>query len=291
MVSSFNLQLNRHFSHHFFLVSLLSGFGLTGCITPQQKKDMDDDIYRLQTRVLQLESNVTTVSTARNNDQKAGEAHHKSLATTSSDVERLNVEVKRMKGDIDALRVGVQTGQMPGQEAAQEGSMASQMAEIRARLDAIESQQKDLMAAMDNGRAPKKKSSDKDKKETSASSANADPDSLKNAFDRKHYKEVAEDAPSVLKRAKGKDKEEVLMMYGESLMRLGRQKEAAVQFGDLVDLKPGDKQMAIAKLRLGDAFKALGDKDTSKLFYEEVSSKYAGTPEGDKAKKALKSKK
>ncbi len=247
---------------------------------------MDDHIYRLQTRVLQLESNV---STSRNADQKAGETHHKNLASTSSDVERLNIEVKRMKGEIDALRVGVQTGQMPGQEAGQEGSMASQMAEIRARLDAIESQQKDLMASMEGG--SKKKSSDKDKKESLASSANADPDSLKNAFDRKHFKEVAEDAPAVLKRAKGKDKEEVLMMYGESLMKLGRQKEAAVQFGDLVDLKPGDKQMAIAKLRLGDAFKALGDKDTSKLFYEEVSTKYAGTPEGDKARKALKSKK
>lgn len=167
--------------------------------------------------------------------------------------------------------------------------MAAQLTEIRGRLEAIENQQKDLLASLESGNTSKKKSGDK--KEQPPSSANADPDSLKNAFDRKHYKEVAEDAPSVLKRAKGKDKEDVLIMYGESLMKLGRQKEAAVQFGDLVDLKPGDKHMAIAKLRLGDAFKALGDKDTSKLFYEEVSSKYAGTPEGEKAKKALKAKK
>ena len=285
-MSSLNSKLYRQFSHQFVLLNLFAGIGFSGCITPQQKKGMDDDIFRLQTRVLQLESNVTSTHTA---DQKAGEVHHKNLASTSSDVDRLNVEVKRMKGDIDALKVGVQTGQMPGQETPQDGSMAAQLTEIRGRLEAIENQQKDLLASLESGNTSKKKSGDK--KEQPPSSANADPDSLKNAFDRKHYKEVAEDAPSVLKRAKGKDKEDVLIMYGESLMKLGRQNEAAVQFGDLVDLKPGDKHMAIAKLRLGDAFKALGDKDTSKLFYEEVSSKYAGTPEGEKAKKALKAKK
>ena len=285
-MSLLNSQLSHRFSRYFLLASVISGLGFSGCMTPQQKRNMDEDIFRLQTRVLQLESNVTSTRSA---DQKAGEVHHKNLASTSSDVERLNIEVKRMKGEIDALRVGVQTGQMPGQETPQEGSLSAQLAEIRARLDAIESQQKDLMASIEIANSSKKKPSDK--KDTQTSSAHADPDSLKNAFDRKHYKEVAEDAPSVLKRAKGKDKEDVLMMYGESLMKLGRQKEAAVQFSDLVDLKPGEKQMAIAKLRLGDAFKALGDKDTSKLFYEEVSTKYAGTPEGEKAKKALKSKK
>jgi TolA-binding protein len=80
------------------------------------------------------------------------------------------------------------------------------------------------------------------------------------------------------------------MMYGESLMKLQKPKEAALQFNELIELKPGEKQMALAKLRLGDAFKAMGDKDTSKLFYDEVATKYAGTPEADKAKKALKSK-
>jgi TolA-binding protein len=73
-------------------------------------------------------------------------------------------------------------------------------------------------------------------------------------------------------------------------MKLQRPKEAALQFSELVELKPGEKQMALAKLRLGDAFRAMGDKDTSKLFYDEVATKYAGTPEGDKAKRALKSK-
>jgi TolA-binding protein len=264
-------------------------------MTPMQKKEMEDDIYRLQTRVLQLES---MISNNRVSEQKVGEQHHKSIASTSSDVERLNIEVKRMKGDIDALRVGVQTGQMPGQEGSQEGSVGAQLAEIKARLDAVEATQKDLMSALEKGgtasthdksasRKPDAKSADKKE----SLSGNADAASVQAAFERKHFKEVVEDAPSALKKAKGKDREQVLMAYGESLMRLNRPKEAALQFNEVVELKPTERNMAIAKLRLGDAFKSMGDKDTSKLFYEEVASKYGNTPEGEKAKKALKAKK
>lgn len=267
-----------------FGTGLLVATLLSACVTPQQKKQMDDDIYRLQTRVLELESNL---SSSRSSEQKTGETQHKSIASTSSDVERLGIEVKRMKGDIDALRVGVQTGQMPGQEEPQDGSVGAQLAEIQARLEAVENQQKEIIANLERGTPGGKKTADKKPQ----GSAAADADSLKTAFDRKHFREVAEDAPLVLKKTKGKDREQVLMIYGESLMRLQRPKEAALQFNELIELKPGEKQLALAKLRLGDAFKAMGDKDTSKLFYEEVASKYAGTPEGDKARRALKSKK
>lgn len=268
-----------------FLFLALSAY--SSCMTPQQKKDMEDDIYRLQTRVLQLESNV---SANRVTDQKTGEQHHKTIATTSSDVERLNIEVKRIKGEIDALRVGVQTGQMPGEEAPQEGSIGAQLAEIRARLEALETNQKDLMESMEK---PADKSSTTGKKgeKKEISGGNADATSILSAFERKKFKEVVEDAPGALKKSKGKDREQILLNYGESLLKLGRPKEAALQFNELVELKPSEKHMAVAKLRLGDAFKAMGDRDTSRLFYDEVATKYANTPEGEKAKKALKSKK
>lgn len=94
-----------------------------------------------------------------------------------------------------------------------------------------------------------------------------------------------------LKKAKGKEREQILIAFGESLLKVGRPKEAALQFNEVVESKPSDKNMAIAKLRLGDAFKAMGDKDTSRLFYDEVATKYANSPEGEKAKKALRSKK
>lgn len=274
----------RHVTFRFASSCLLTASLIFSCVTPQQKRQMEDDIYRLQTKVLELESSLNNTKAS---DNKIGEVNNKSIASTSSDVERLGIEVKRMKGDIDALKVGVQTGQMPGQEAPQEGSVAAQLAEIKSRLDAVEAQQKELLQSIEKGSTSHKKSADKKAQGSSA----ADFDSLKTAFDRKHFKEVVEDAPNVLKKAKGREREQALMMYGESLMKLQRPKEAALQFNELVELKPSEKQLALAKLRLGDAFKAMGDKDTSKLFYEEVATKYAGTAEGEKAKKALKAKK
>ena len=70
-------------------------------------------------------------------------------------------------------------------------------------------------------------------------------------------------------------------------IKLNRYKEAALQFNELVELKPAAKSMALAKLRLGDCFKAMGDKDTSKLFYDEVIAKFPDSPEAAKAKKSL----
>ncbi len=255
------------------------------CITPAQKREMDDHIYRLQTRLLQLESNLANSRTA---DQRAGEAHNKHIAATSSDVERLGIDIKRVKGEIDALKIGVQTGQMPGVEGHQEGSIGAQLAEIRARLEAVENQQREIIHTMESGGSIAKKHSDK--KDTNVATESSDSESIQSAYKRKKYKDVVELAPGAIGKTKGKEKINLLMIYGESLMKLQRPKEAALQFSELVELKPGEKQMALAKLRLGDAFRAMGDKDTSKLFYDEVATKYAGTPEGDKAKRALKSK-
>lgn len=258
----------------------------TSCITPAQKREMDDHIYRLQTRLLQLESNLAN---SRMADQRAGEVNNKHIAATSSDVERLGIEVKRVKGEIDALKIGVQTGQMPGVEGHQEGSIGAQLTEIRARLEAVENQQKEIINALESGGSSGAKKLS-DKKEHTAPSETLDGDGVQTAYKRKKYKDVVELAPPAISKAKGKEKMSLLMVYGESLMKLQRYKEAALQFNELVELKPGEKQMALAKLRLGDAFKAMGDKDTSKLFYDEVATRYAGTPEGDKAKRALKSK-
>lgn len=259
---------------------------VTSCVTPAQKREMDDHIYRLQTRLLQLESNLANSRTA---EQRAGEVSSKHIAATSSDVERLGIDVKRIKGDIDALKIGIQTGQMPGVESPQEGSVSAQLSEIRSRLELVENQQKELLHALESGAAVARKSTEK-KDHTPSSIEASDFETVQVAYKRKKHKEVTELAPSAIAKAKGKDKMNLLMMYGESLMKLQRPKEAALQFNELVELKPGEKQMALAKLRLGDAFKAMGDKDTSKLFYDEVATKYAGTPEGDKAKRALRSK-
>lgn len=268
-----------------FLSLLLVVFFAVSCVTPAQKREMDDHIYRLQTRLLQLESNLANSRLA---DQRVGEANNKHIAATTSDVERLGIEVKRVKGEIDALKIGVQTGQMPGVEGHQEGSISAQLVEIRSRLETVENQQKEIIHTLAAGTSSTKKRQNKGEVLTKNEASGTE--SIETAYKRKKYKKVADLAPAAISKANGKEKINLLMMYGESLMKLQQPKQAALQFNEVVELKPGEKQTAQAKLRLGDAFKALGDKDTSKLFYDEVATKYAGTPEGDKAKRALKSK-
>ncbi len=261
--------------HSIFALSLVL---LSSCMTPMQKREMNDDIQRLKENVSILQQ---SLNEGRTHVQASGEVHQKNLASTHADLDRVQQDIKRIKGDIDTLKVGVTMGQLPGQETPPEGSVAAQLTEVRSRLEALEARVSDLASA-----GAVKKSDKKD-----SSSVNADTDSLEKAFERKHYKEVVQDAPSVLKKLKGKDRERVLSMFGESLMKTNKHKEAALQFNEILEGKPSEKSAAYAKLKVAECFKAMGDKDTSKLFYEEVISKYPDSPEAAKAKKALGSKK
>jgi tetratricopeptide (TPR) repeat protein len=263
---------NLGFYFSFSIVCLFS------CITPMQKREMNDDIQKLKEHVALLQQ---SLNEGRSHTQTTGEIHQKNLASTHADLDRTQQDIKRIKGDIDALKVGVTMGQLPGQETPPEGSVAAQLAEIKIRLEALESRVSDLASS-----GGVKKSDKKD-----SGSVNADADSLQKAFDRKHYKEVVQDSPAVLKKLKGKDRERVLSMYGESLMKNGKHKEAALQFNEILESKPSDKMAPYAKLKVAECFKAMGDKETSKLFYEEVIAKYPDSPEAVKAKKAIGNKK
>lgn len=256
----------------------------SGCVSLRQKREQDETIIAMQAHLNQIED---SMNTGRASEQKTGETRHKLLASSAGEVERMSVEMKRMKGEIDALRIGVETGQLPGQETQSENSVGSKLADVIARLTALESQQLEFAQALE--RQPSSSNKSPPKKGPASGSENADSSSVKLAFERRHYKEVVEDSPSILKKEKGRDRLSVLMMYGESLLKLNRPKEAALQFNEIVELKPNNKEMALAKLRLADSFKMMGEKETSQLYYEEVATKFPGTPEGDKAKKALRS--
>jgi tetratricopeptide (TPR) repeat protein len=252
----------------------------TGCVTPAQKREMNEDIQRLKESVVALQQ---AINEGRTHTQSSGEIQQKNLASTHADLERLQQDIKRVRGDIDALKVGVTTGQMPGQEVPPEGTVATQLGDIRARLDALEAKVAELAVS---GVSSSRKS-DKGDKKGDQSSVNADPDSLEKAFERKKYKEVAQDAPVVLKKVKGKDKEKILTMYGDSLAKINRHKEAALQYNEILEMKPSEKVAASTTLKLAESFKAMGDKETSKLFYEDLVTKYPDSSEAQKAKKAL----
>jgi len=210
-------------------------------------------------------------------------------------MERLSRELQKIRGDIDALRVGVTTGQMPGQEASSgsEKSVAQQLRELNDRLIAIETNQTEILNQI--GSTPKvskhedtqadKAKHDEQEHESSVATTLGQ---LQKNFDRKKFKSVIDDAPNVIKTsAKPKDKSQAQYLFAESLFKSGKHREAALEFNNLLDMKPSKKLLLTSKLRMGDCFRALNDSATARLYYEELADKHAKTPEGEKAKERL----
>lgn len=275
------------------LLSLTIPAILTGCLTPAKERQFRDDIFSLQTRVLELESQLQQQGKSV---QSSGDNANQRIASTSTRLEKMEVEIQRMRGDMDALRVGVVTGQMPGADPDQEGSVAKTLNDLSTRLATVEEGQKQLLdviekasAAATGAKATSSSAKGKDKDKDKASDEKAKSyTELKKAFEGKKYKLVAESAASVLDGTKKKaQKEEIVFMWAESLFKNGKLRDAALKFNDFVDMKPSSSKLPQAKMRMGDCFKQLGDKATAKLYYEEIVSQYPNSSEAKKAKEAL----
>ncbi len=249
---------------------------MTACITPSEKKDMKGDIFNVQTRLLNLERQVTDTS----KDAKAtGDSAAKRLANSASEMDRLAADLQKLHGDMDTLRVGVMTGQMPGVDPAQqENSLAATLIKINERLEAVEESQAELLEALKKAGLSAKK-----KKERKVGGV----DDLEKAYNDKHYKQVIEDGPKVMKDVSGDDKEQTKFLVADSYFKLGKMREAALKFNEFLEAKPGKKYLATAKMRIGDCFRHLGDGATAKVYYEELIKEFPDSEEAGKAKERL----
>jgi len=275
------------------LTSLALTLGLTGCYTPAKERQVKNDIFAVQTRMLQLEQQLIE---GNKETSQVGEVAKRTIASTSSEMERMSKDLQRTRGEIDALKIGVATGQMPGQEQSAEGSIATQLADLKERMTALEQQQADILAALEKGaKSNKAKPEEKTKggkqgtKESAAkgSAEAATTAQLKVLFDKKKYKQVTEDGPGVIKGTKGKDKEEASFMVAESFYRMGKLRDAALQFNQFLETKPSGKNVPLANMRMGDSFRQLGDTATAKIYYEELITNFPASDEAAKAKERL----
>lgn len=262
---------------HCLAASVLAVFVLGACITPKEKKEMQNDLFNVQTRLLSLERNVTdTTKEARS----TGDSAAKRVASTQADMERMSREIQQIHGDIDALRIGVTTGSMPG-APEDESSVGAQLTTIAERLQAVEEAQEELLEALK--KAGLKGSSAK----ATTKKGIANVKEMQKAFDAKHYKQITEEGPKVVKGAEGKDKEQGLFLLAESLFKLGKMREAALKYSDFLETKPDDKLLPLAKMRLGDCFRHLGDGETARVYYEELVKEFPDSDEAAKAKERL----
>ena len=250
---------------------------MTSCITPNEKKQIRKDVFDAQARILHLESLL-------NASNKGGSESNKRLANTSASLDRMTRDLQMLRGDIDGLRIGVITGQMPGiSEENADKSIASTLTDLSERIEQLEKSQDELLAAIKSSGSKKSRKKSTPKVRTPMTSAN----SLKSSFDKKRYKHVVEDAPKVLKKSSGKDKEQTLYLFAESLYKLGKVREAALKYNDFIESRPSNTFLPSAKLRMGDCFRHLGDSDTAKLYYDELIREFPDSSQAGKAKEQI----
>lgn len=260
--------------HILILLSLLSG-----CMTPREKREMQSDLFNVQTRLLTLERSLSDTSKDARN---SGENASRKLASNHAELERMNHEMQQIRGEIDALKVGVSTGQMPGREN-QPNSVASQLGRLSDRLDDMEQTQEELLEALKKAGLSKssgKKASGNSKKISSIGD-------LQSAFDDKKYKQVIEDGPRLGSTGSSADKEKARFLTAEAFFKLGKMREAALKYSEFVESHPSPKFLPTVKMRLGDCFRHLGDKATAQIYYEELIKEFPDSDEAGKAKERL----
>ena len=254
-------------------LGLLVGINLLAisCVTPNEKVQMQDDIGNLQGRLVAVEQKLNIQV------PKQSTKNSRNMASISSKLDKQNIEIQKMQGDIDALKVGVRTGQLPGQDPSQD-SVAKTLSSILARLDKLEENQKALVDSIETGKSPKKNSKDAPVKSLRG---------LRKAFSAKRYKDVTQSASTVYNKMRTKtSKLEVIYIEAESLYKMGQIREAALKFNEYLEMKP-KYNIAKVKNRLGDCFRHLGDKSTAKLYYQEVISDFKGSKDAKIAKERL----
>jgi TolA-binding protein len=255
---------------------ILFSANLISCMTPSEKRLLKSDVASVQARLLEIENRFSKQG------QKIAAKASMKTANTNNRIERLNQELNRIKGDIDALRVGVVTGQMPGMTSENQTSIASTIDSLSERMAVIEENQINIMAAIEAiDTAPKKK------KNANSTKAIRTYSQLKKAFKEKRYQHVADYGARVIReQSKVKRKQEAVYLYAESLYKLGRLRDAALKFNEYIELKP-QKNAAHAKMRMGDCFRHLGDKATARIYYEELIEEFGSSSEAKEARKKL----
>ena len=240
---------------------------------------MKQDIGRLQAQVVQMQNELKIT------DNSLKSSSNRRAANTNTKMERLGIDIQKMKGEIDAIRVGVVTGQLPGQTDDEGPSMAKKLVAVIERIEDLEKQQKKLLDIIEKSSKKSAKSAKTKKNRKSSKSFK----SLNSAFKDKRYRHVKEDAPKVIRKYKKgtKNRKEAQFIFAESLYKLGDIKSAALEFDEYLKSKPKSK-IAHANLRLGDCFRHLGEPATAKIYYDELLASYGKSSEAKIAQERLK---
>ncbi len=255
-----------------FFYAALAVFFTGGCVSLSDGRKMKSEIDQMKAKMLELGVKLQEESKAA---KSTGKQASLGIASTSTRVEKLTTDVQRIKGELDALKVGVKTGRLPG-TADDPESLGNIIEDLKQRVAELEETQREVLKSL------QKKSKSKSKKSANKLKSIKD---FRMAFGKKQYRYIVDNAPSAIKRNKGNVKQELLYMEAESLYLLGKLRDAALKFDSFLKGAPPSNLKPKAQLRLGDSFRHLGDKDTALIYYQELVDSF---PKSDEAKDAVK---
>lgn len=262
---------------------IASALLLTSCMTFQEQKQMKDDMFKMQTRLLELEKNMKNdnAGITKRTDKASQE-----VANVSSSMGSLEREIQKLAGDVDLVKYAFKTGEAPAPLAG-ENSLFSRFSSLEDRVTVVEQTQKDILTMLEkiqssNNKSKKPGSNLKTSKKISTLSE------AREAFKRKRYSYLKRDIPGLKKKmTKQSSQYELDYLYAESLFKLGNLKDAAIEFHDFLDSKPPVKYLPHAKMRMGDCYRHLGDKETASIYYEELITEFPKAPESKTARERL----
>ena len=237
---------------------------LPSCMSVKDGRTLRKDLFNANTRIIALEKQLLDETSK---SQNSGKAASMRIASSTTKMDRLERDVRKMRGEVDTLRVGVVTGQMPGQSSGQ-GSIAETLESIKERLVKVEETQSEILSSLEKRSKRKKRSQKKNSQKLKKLT------DFKSAFTKKRYKQINQDISKTIKKSKGKEKQELKFIQAESMFKLGAIREAALKFNQYSESYPSDSRMHHIQMRMGDCFKFLGDLDTAKIYYQEVIDKY-----------------
>ena len=249
-------------------------FVTSGCALMTPPNNYQQELVSMQTRIMQIEEELKS---------KGGTLSQKNLAKLQTTVNRLERQLRMVGGQVDAVKSGHADAQVPATVNAGDSAL---IAQLEARITELESQQKEFV--MELAKANSGASSSKSTKNAAKTSSINTFDELRDLFNKKQYKAVLANADTVKANLKNSQKMEFDYILAESHFGLGDMKNAALKFNEYIDRGPKGQAFAHAKLRMGDCFRELGDKDTAKIYYNEVIAFDEKMDEASQAKKRLK---
>lgn len=241
------------------------------CFTPSKEQSIYEEIESLKKKTTSLEKNTSE------RDKTVDQVHRKTTASLESEVERLKLVVSQLQGEIQSLRMGVDAGEMPGTENPLSPAK---------RIQALEEKITELS---EKGSQTSSRKKAEGKSEETASAITIDSASeLRKAFEAKKFKDVISAYPSLAAEfKKPSSKEESLYYYGESLYQTAQYSDAALSLNEFIDKFPKSTKILAVKIRMGDSYIKLGDKDVAKVYYDEVVKQGGTSAEAKLAKSKL----